>query len=157
MTKLEQIEKLRERANVTYDEAKDALDRADGDLLEALITLERQGKVTPPEGGGYYTSTNEAASHGERANRNHHSSSVDRESFSETLGKIGRFCLDIINKGNASSFEVLKDEQSKAKMPITVLVLLGIFLPWVTIPLIIIGLALGYKYRFNGFTPGDEV
>ncbi len=42
MNKLEQIEKLREKANVTYDEAKQAYEAADGDLLEALIILERQ-------------------------------------------------------------------------------------------------------------------
>ncbi len=56
MVTLEQVEKLRERADVSYDEAKAALEEANGDLLEALITLEKKGSVTPPEGGGYYSS-----------------------------------------------------------------------------------------------------
>ena len=45
MEDFEKIEKLRERANVTYEEAKEALNAANGDLLDAMIYLERQGKV----------------------------------------------------------------------------------------------------------------
>lgn len=56
MTTLEQVEKLRAMANVSYDEAKAALDATNGDLLEAIILLEKQGKVATPSGGGYYSS-----------------------------------------------------------------------------------------------------
>jgi len=56
MTTLEQVEKLCAMANITYEEAKTALDAANGDLLEAIIYLEKQGKVTAPTGGGYYNS-----------------------------------------------------------------------------------------------------
>ncbi|MDR2615905.1 MAG: ubiquitin, partial [Oscillospiraceae bacterium] len=48
MATLEQVEKLRERANVSFEEAKAALDEADGDLLDALILLEKQGKTAAP-------------------------------------------------------------------------------------------------------------
>jgi hypothetical protein len=53
MVTLEQVEKLREHANVSYDEAKAALENAGGDILQALIDLERAGKVIPPQGGGH--------------------------------------------------------------------------------------------------------
>ena len=56
MITLEQVEKLREKANVSYDEAKAALEAANGDMLEALINLEKQGGGAS-EGGGYYRST----------------------------------------------------------------------------------------------------
>lgn len=42
---LEQIEALRERANVSYAEAKEALEMCNGDLVEALIYLEKNNKV----------------------------------------------------------------------------------------------------------------
>ena len=35
----EKVEKLRERANVTYEEARDALNEANGDLLDAMVLL----------------------------------------------------------------------------------------------------------------------
>lgn len=40
MDEYEKIEKLRTRANVTYEEAKAAFGEANGDLLEAMIILE---------------------------------------------------------------------------------------------------------------------
>lgn len=42
---LELIEKLRQRANVSYAEAKEALEKCNGDLLEALIDLEKDNKI----------------------------------------------------------------------------------------------------------------
>lgn len=42
---LEQIDQLRQRANVTYEEAKTALEACNGDMVEALVYLERNNKV----------------------------------------------------------------------------------------------------------------
>ena len=46
---LEKVEALREKANISYEEAKNILDEANGDLLEAMVLLERQGKIRKPE------------------------------------------------------------------------------------------------------------
>lgn len=45
MEMFEKVNALRERANVSYEEAKNALDRTGGDVLEAMILLEREGKT----------------------------------------------------------------------------------------------------------------
>ncbi|GKT27164.1 DUF4342 domain-containing protein, partial [Aduncisulcus paluster] len=42
---LEKIDLLKERANVGYKEAKEALEQCDGDLVEALIWLEENEKI----------------------------------------------------------------------------------------------------------------
>lgn len=42
---LEQIDELKKRANVSYGEAREALEKCNGDLLEALVYLENQGRV----------------------------------------------------------------------------------------------------------------
>ena len=44
---LEQVEALRARAEVSYEEARAALEDSGGDLLDALISLERAGKLRP--------------------------------------------------------------------------------------------------------------
>ena len=49
MDKLEMIEKLRERADISYEEAKEILDRAEGDLLEAIVLLEKEGRMRQPQ------------------------------------------------------------------------------------------------------------
>ena len=151
MATLDQVEKLRERANVSYDEAKAALDAVNGDLLEALIYLEKQGKVRPPEGNGYYSS--EAAGADSGKGIGYHSPDREQsggESFGSLLRRFGRFCLKVLRKGNENTFEVLKDGEVKASFPVTVLVLLLIFTFWVTLPLLVIGLFFGLRYRFQG-------
>lgn len=45
--KLEQIDLLRERAHVSYEDAKEALERCNYDSVEALIYLEREKKIKP--------------------------------------------------------------------------------------------------------------
>ena len=45
MEHIEMVEKLMEKANVSYAEAKQALENNNWDMLDALIELERQGKV----------------------------------------------------------------------------------------------------------------
>ena len=158
MTTLEQVEKLRAMANVSYDEAKTALDAANGDLLEAIIYLEKQGKVTAPSGGGYYSSEKTIDPSAETFNehcwekhhRHHHHHCHNGKTFFSVLKGIGEFCLKMFRKGNTNAFEVYKGEEIKASFPVTVLGLLLIFAFWVTIPLVIVGLFFGLRYRFNG-------
>ncbi|MBU3192100.1 DUF4342 domain-containing protein [Clostridium bowmanii] len=44
---LEQIDELRKRANVSYEDAKNALEQNEGDLIAALVFLEKQNKIKP--------------------------------------------------------------------------------------------------------------
>ena len=46
---LEQIDELRKRANVSYEDAKNALEQNAGNLIEALVYLEKQNKIKPDE------------------------------------------------------------------------------------------------------------
>ena len=46
---LEQIDELRKRANVSYEDAKNALEQSAGNLIEALVYLEKQNKIKPDE------------------------------------------------------------------------------------------------------------
>ena len=49
MNQLERVEKIREKTGVTYEEAKEALEAAGGDVLDAIVYLENQGKIKRPE------------------------------------------------------------------------------------------------------------
>lgn len=150
MATLEQVEKLREKANVSYDDAKEALDATNGDLLEALIYLEKKGKTTPPSSGGFYNSEKSHQECEQLAPKNREKAANDKESFMDLLKKFGRFCAKVIHKGNINFFEVRKGEEVKTVFPITALALLLIFLFWITVPLIVIGLFFGFRYRFRG-------
>ena len=56
MDNLEKVERLREKADVTYDEAKRALEACNWDMLDAMIYLESLGKVKKPSDTDYYSS-----------------------------------------------------------------------------------------------------
>lgn len=44
---LEQIDQLRKRADVSYKEAKEALEKTEGDIVEALTYLEEMNRIKP--------------------------------------------------------------------------------------------------------------
>ncbi|QAT49220.1 ubiquitin [Caproiciproducens sp. NJN-50] len=156
MVTLEQVEKLKERANVSYDEAKAALEATGGDLLEALIYLEKQGKTKAPEGNGFYSSKGETPQYGKEYTYREEKAAQRGESFSGLLKRFGKFCLRLLQKGNRNTFEVLKGSECKASIPVTVLVLLLLFAFWVTLPLMIVGLFFGLRYRFQGPDLGKD-
>ena len=45
MEHYEMVENMRTKSNVTYEEAKAALEASDWDMLDALVMLESEGKV----------------------------------------------------------------------------------------------------------------
>lgn len=153
MIALEQVEKLCERANISYDEAKKVLEATNGDLLEAIIKLENEGRIKAPSGGGYYSSQTKKDNDTEAPKNesyDYYNQKSDGATFKELLGKFFRWCGKIIHKGNINTFEVSKNGGSIVTIPVTVLVLLLIFAFWIAVPLIIIGLFFGYRYVFRG-------
>ena len=46
MEQLEKVERLREKTGCTYEEAKAALEASNWDMLDAIVYLENQGKMT---------------------------------------------------------------------------------------------------------------
>ena len=160
MITLEQVEKLRERANISYDEAKAALEKTNGDILEAIINLEKENRIQAPKGGGYYSSRNAAQQNGEDNTYEKKSKETSWESnsasFRELLGRFVRWCGKILKRGNMNNFEVIKEGEKVIILPVTVLVLLLLFAFWITVPIMIVGLFFGFRYMFSGPDLGRE-
>ena len=151
---LEQVEKLREKADVSYNDAKEALEASDGDLLEALIYLERQGKVTPPKDGGFYRSKVDSSE--SKDNSQEDKTKTNREGLADLARKFVRFCGTLIHKGNINYLVIKKDGEVKTKFTITLLVVMLLFFFWITMPLLIIGLFFGFRYSFRGPNLGKK-
>jgi hypothetical protein len=101
---LEQIDMLRQRANVSYEEAKDAMERCGGDMVEALIYLEKQNRVR----GGNFNNTN----------------TVD--GFVDTMKKLFR-------QGMETRFVIKKEENNVINVPVNAVLLTTVIVPPVTI------------------------
>lgn len=109
---LEQIDLLRKRANVGYEEAKAALEKSNGDLVEALIYLEKENKI--------------------KSEMSEAQGIIDR-GF-KTVRKW-------VKKGNESRFIIRKKENELVNLSVTVTVIASIaapVIPLVGIPLALI-------------------
>ena len=87
MDNFEKVEKLKERANVTYEEAKQALEACDWDILEAMIYLEKLGKTSGTAKAGYSAEQESTGSSGAQAG----DTKEGQESFGEVMGRFGRW------------------------------------------------------------------
>ena len=156
MTELEKVEKLREKANVSYEEAKEALDIANGDILDALIYLERHGKSTIPTGGGFFSSAGGAYIEQQYAPERNEHSGKNSEGFWDLIKRFGRFCMLLIQKSLTNFLDATKNGALMFSIPILALIAFLIFFFWITVPLFIISLFFGYRYSFRGADLGRE-
>ncbi len=149
MTNLEMVEMLREKANVSYEEAKAALEQANWDLLDAMVILEKNGKVT--ENGGSYTTRPEEPA--QEPDRKHRYSDVGARSAFKWLWE----CLcRLIRMGNANSFTITRRDKEVFSLPVTVFVVLLILTHWWGLIALAVGLFCGFRYSFQGPNLGKE-
>lgn len=162
MSNMDQVERLRAYADISVEEARDVLAEAGDDLLEAVILLERQGKIKPPTGGEQKTGApppgREPPYGRERSGRERYQNEPPRgESFSQTVNRFLRFVGRVIHKGNINKLVVQRRGEHILSMPVTLLVVLTLFCFWWVFPLLIIGLFFDFRYWFQGPDMGDDV
>ncbi|MHC1786597.1 MAG: ubiquitin [Christensenellales bacterium] len=139
MDHFEMVEKLRAKANVSYEDAKTALEASDWDLLDALVYLEKEGKMRKEEAASYTTKQEprpEAAPVGEGAGG--------------VFRRIFELIASLINRMNKVSLEARKKGKAVLTLPLSTFLLLLIFGFWGIVPLMIVGLFFGFTYRFQG-------
>ncbi len=145
MDNFEKVEKLRERANVSYEDAKEALEKSNWDILDAMICLERSGKVKQPGASSYTTQSSQ-----KDIDFDFDKKEEKKVGVGELLGRFFSWCGRWLEKGNNNSFCVERNGREVFRMPITVLVLLFLFSAGMVIWLLIIGLFFNMRYRFAG-------
>lgn len=121
---LEKIDLLIDRANVTYAQAKEALESTDGDLVEALIYLEKNAKIKEP-----------------------------KKNFSkqmeEKTSSFGQDVRNFINDINKNSFKIQKSGKVYINLPLLIAALLIICSMPFSIILFAILLIAGYKINIT--------
>ena len=97
---LEKIELVKDRTGVSYKEAKDALEAAEGSVVDAIIAIEDTVDEKPAK------KVNEAAN--------------------ETVDKI----KDMVKKGNISKITIRKDEEVLLNLPLNAGLVGALLAPW---------------------------
>ena len=146
MDKFEKVERLAVKAGVSYEDAKWALEESNGDMLDALILLERIGKTEPPKKSSYSTQYEDQAEYMpvERI--------ADSGSKSSSDGKFKEFCRKAWHE-LSSNFLIIKHKgELFAKLPLWAMILLILVFWHIGLILLIVSLFFGFTYRFEGGT-----
>lgn len=153
MEKIEKVEKLRTKADITYEEAKTVLEECDWDLLEAVLKLEAEGKTK--------NTAARFSTQGSPADDEPKSPQQIAESYQnyqeQSQKKDKRFCKTIIDgirfilkKGVDNKFIVKRYGEIMMDIPVLLLVILMIGFFWILLILMGIGLFCGFSYSFAG-------
>jgi len=119
---LEKIDILKERANVSYQEAKEALENTGGDLVEALIYLERSEKIkkqSPPIG----------------------------QKLSEQSAGMGQKIKDTVRKLHSYRFIIQKNGENLVNVPSTIAIIAGLITFPMSLALLVVVALLGCKIK----------
>lgn len=147
MNEIEKVEKLREKANVSYADAKRALEQSGWDILDAVILLEQEGRVESTE---RVTCTSYSTKGGKAAEEEQKEQSRSGETFGDMVTRFFKWLGKIFGIGNSNNFSVEKGGETVLAVPVTVFIVLLIFCFWIIIPMLIIGLFFGFKYSLRG-------
>ncbi|MCI9311138.1 MAG: hypothetical protein HFF51_08510 [Lawsonibacter sp.] len=150
---LELVERLKEKADVSYTQAKEALEYSGGNLLDALIYLEEKGAIPRAE-GAYYSTRSETppppppaeplpAQLPSRKKKAHGPRRPKGDGSQRFFNSLRRWLID-------NELEIWRRGQPITALPVLILLLLLCCAPWVTIPALVLGLFLGLRYRFSG-------
>ena len=147
MDNMQMVEKLREYADVTYEEAKAALDEANGDLLEAVILLERQGKTKKPEQSTYTTKAEEQPQYQDVRERIEQQEKKASDGFGRKTGRAVKKMVNILRR---NFFQVTRSDNLLFQMPVWVFALILLFFWETVIPVMLISLFFGVRFSFTG-------
>lgn len=98
---LEKIELVKDRTGVTYKEAKEALEACDGNVVDAIVSIEDKTDGQT-------------------------SSQKISEKGNEIIDKI----KEVVNRGNAAKIRISKDEEKLLDLPLNAGVIGAIVAPW---------------------------
>ncbi len=137
MTRLEMVEKVKEKTGVTYDEAHEALSRSGWDIYDALIEVGRKG--------GGSTAEQKTGIPENAAPRR-----VKPSSVINAIKKGVKWLCWLFSKGEQIRLEITRDDEEIGSVSLTVLILLLMLKWWIPVCLIVLGIFIGFRYRVSG-------
>lgn len=146
MDQLEKVEKLRERANVSYEEAKEALEASGWDMLDAMVYLEKNGKVKGPEQETYSTSYEDQSQYVSVKDKVKEKKKKNDTPFVQ----IRKLIQLLWKKGKENFFCICRRDEEILKVPVWLLVCVLLFAWHLAIVMLIVGLFLDCSYSFCG-------
>lgn len=143
MEQNEMVQKLSEKANLSPDLARDALERSGWDLLDAIILLEKEGKISPltasmttVENQTQYEVVKPTASGKKRRSQG------ERDSFSRFIDK----CVELAKKSIEYSFIVNRKKKEILAVPVFLMIIVVLAAFTAAASALFIGLLFDCRY-----------
>ena len=147
MDNFEKVERLVEKANVSYKDAKEALDEANGDMLDAMIILENRGKVKGPEKQEYVSGPEQKSEYKDVSEAVKESSKTEKGAAFKGVGgffrRAFRYLVD-------NSLKLSRNGSLLVNIPLWAAALIILFtweFIWIAI---VISLFFGFRYAIEG-------
>ena len=176
MTDFKMIEMLVEKENVSFEEARDALRAADGDLVDAIVYLERKSKEEAAQPVGAGEQTSESADDNPQAEMAYSNTADNKKNMTEDDGadqiKGGESMKEETgtskNKKNSSvqsirdffrkaknilvnnSLSITRNGEEKGRIPAWLLAIILVCCFRFSVAVLIVSLFLGFRYSFVG-------
>ena len=144
MEQTDMINKLHEKANISKEEARDALERADWDMLEALLILEKEGKIKPLTAS---MTTIEDKNDYEEVRR----TASDKKNSRFEQGAQGFFdkIAMLIRKSMENAFVVERKGEEILYIPVLIMIIVTLSMFHFTLGALLIGLFFDCKYSIE--------
>ncbi len=147
MEKITLVDTLRDKTNISYGEAKSALENSNWDILDAMLYLEEHGRVKKPSVSIFYTNDYKESYTNQKEVVNIKEDKDNRNSKSRNnFGGIFEAICKAIDTCNNIFVEIRRRGRVLLKLPLTVLILLLFFAFWIIIPLMIVGLFFDIEF-----------
>ena len=147
MEYFEKVEKLVQKAGVSYEEAKAALDASNGDLLDAMIMLERAGKTAGPQKSTYSTRYEDQTQYVSVTERIEQGNEAEGESAGQKIKEILGRIWHVLSR---NFLAICRSGETLIKLPLWVALII-LFASWFTVlVVVVVSLFFGCRYRFVG-------
>ena len=153
MDKLEKVEKLRDRANVSYEEARSALEENDWDLLDAMVALEKSGKTSGPKQESFSTSYDQQQEYvcvKSKVEEQRKEQPKLGRSIGEAMHSFFRICRQ-------NFFCIRRNGDLMLRIPLFAAILILLIIWRVAVPVLLIALLFGFRYSLEGTDDLKEV
>lgn len=152
MDNLEKVEKLRKKADITYEEAREILEECDWDLLDAVIELEARGKIRN-DSAAYSTegsSEQDVPKSPKQVAESYQSYDRNKQNDKGFFKTLWDGFVFLLKKGCENTFVVSRDNRHIMQIPVLLLIILLLCSCFLVLVVMIVGLFFGFRYTFAG-------
>ena len=133
MEEFEKVEQLVKVTGVSFEDAKNAIRACDGNIVDAMVYLEKLGKINKNNAAGRSTTSAE---------------DICKKAIEDVKKPAGKF-VDYMTKNKLS---IKKGDDEVVKVPVGAAAILGCMAAPVAVPAAFLSMMCGYEYSLSGET-----